>query len=170
MSRAVDLYFSFRFLKLLTEPWKSSEAYSEGIIDSKGKLLIKPSNFTTSDQKNAYTVFHRLVYNIKRVFEKLPFGSSRIKSYAAALYLIREETGMDESDIIDALDKMGVCTSVDLTESTLVPGEYMLNENVYEASKGAIIELTDTNPVGTFSGINIYKSTSGIYFTENNIK
>jgi hypothetical protein len=77
---------------------------------------------------------------------------------------------MDESDIIDALDKMGVCTSVDLTESTLVPGEYMLNENVYEASKGAIIELTDTNPVGTFSGINIYKSTSGIYFTENNIK
>ena len=36
-SRAGDLYYSFRFVKLLTTPWEETDAYKLGIIDENGK-------------------------------------------------------------------------------------------------------------------------------------
>ena len=36
-SRAGDLYYSFRFVKLLTTPWVESDAYKLGLIDENGK-------------------------------------------------------------------------------------------------------------------------------------
>ena len=36
MSRAVDLFVTYRFLKLLVTPWQKQEAYKLGIIDNKG--------------------------------------------------------------------------------------------------------------------------------------
>jgi len=41
MSRAIDLFVTYRFLKLLVTPWKKQEAYKQGIIDANGKTLIK---------------------------------------------------------------------------------------------------------------------------------
>ena len=133
---------------------------------------MKVKDFTTSAQKNAYSMFHRLVYNIKRIFEKVPFGSSRIKSYAAALFLIREETGMSEEDIMDVLDRLGIDTSSTLCEESeeIQIGDYILNEDVYGAKKGSVISVEDTNHTATFAGINIYKSTNGTYFTADNVK
>ena len=46
MSRAVDLFVTYRFLKLLVTPWEKQEAYKEGIIDKNGKTLIKSKDFT----------------------------------------------------------------------------------------------------------------------------
>jgi len=173
ISRAADLYYTYRFLKVLVTPWKDMEAYELGIIDEKGKNLIKARDLTTNDQKDAFTTFHRLVFNIKRILEKVPFGKSRIASYAAALYLLREETGMSEEAILSALEELGADASPNLNEDTtnLWPGSYILNESLTpNALKGSIIELSDTNPVGTFAGIDIYKSTKGILFTSNNVK
>ena len=34
MSRAVDLFVTYRFLKLLVTPWQKQEAYKLGIIDA----------------------------------------------------------------------------------------------------------------------------------------
>ena len=42
-SRGADLYFVFRFLRLLTMKYTSTEAYKLGIIDKKGKALKKSS-------------------------------------------------------------------------------------------------------------------------------
>ena len=39
MGRAVDLFVTYRFLKLLVTPWNKQEAYKQGIIDAKGKAL-----------------------------------------------------------------------------------------------------------------------------------
>ena len=36
MSRAIDLFVTYRFLKLLVTPWEKQEAYKEGIIDKNG--------------------------------------------------------------------------------------------------------------------------------------
>ena len=96
---AVELFITYKFIRLLVTPWKKTEAFDAGVIDNKGKLLIKGSQ-QTSAQKKTYTLFHKLVFNIKRLMEKIPFGKSRIASYAAALYLLKEETGMAEEDIL----------------------------------------------------------------------
>ena len=50
MSRAVDLFVTYRFLKLLVTPWEKQEAFKLGIIDKKGKNLIKSRDLTTEDQ------------------------------------------------------------------------------------------------------------------------
>ena len=99
MGRAIDLFVTYRFIRLLTTPFEKTDAfklgviYKEGVIDAKGKLLVKGKD-QTSAQKKAYTVFDKLVFNLKRILEKVPFGKSQIASYAAALFLLKEETGI----------------------------------------------------------------------------
>ena len=171
ISRAADLYYTYRFIKTLVTDWKDMDAYELGMIDDNGKNLIRAKDLTTAEQRNAFTTFHRLVFNIKRIMEKVPFGRSKIASYAAALYLLREETGMSENAIIKALDELGVDTSTDLSESnelTEWPGAYILSEDVNEDHpKGSIINLG--NVVDTFAGIAIYNTQENIFVTKQNI-
>jgi len=167
---AVDLFMTFKFIKLLTTPWKKTEAYDEGVINDKGKLLVKVNN-QTSAQKKTYTVFHRLVFNIKRILEKIPFGSSRIKSYAAALYLLKEETDMAEEDILKVLEDLGYDTSLDLNEEIkeINIGQHILNHNILENTKGTIVNLDSIEPVSYFAGVPIYKTRENIYISAGNI-
>src|SRR6056300_534319 len=118
ISRTGDLFYAYRFIKLLTTSWDDTEAYKLGIIDEDGKVLRKASTLQTNDEKSAYTVFHRLVFNIKRLLNKLPFGKTKLASWATALFLIKEETGMSEEALLKVLDKMDVSFEDSLFEST----------------------------------------------------
>jgi len=89
-SPAIDAFITFRFLKLLVTPFDKTEAFKYGIIDKNGKVLRKYKTLERIDERKAYTILHRLVFNIKRLLEKLPGGKSRLASYAAALFLIKE--------------------------------------------------------------------------------
>ena len=86
-----DFFYALRFLRLLTTKWERTTAYKLGLIDKKGKVLKKPEN---DKEKAAYNIFHRLVFNIKRLINKLPFGKSALASYLGALFLIKEHTGI----------------------------------------------------------------------------
>ena len=70
ISRTADLFYAYRFIKLLVTPWEKTEAFEFGIVDDNGKVLKKTSALKTSEEKAAYTVFHRLVFNIKRLLNK----------------------------------------------------------------------------------------------------
>ena len=175
ISRAADMYYTYRFLKLLVTKWEDMDAYKLGIIDEKGKNLIKYKKLEKNEQKDAFTTFHRLVFNIKRLMEMLPFGRSRLASYAAALYLLREETGMSEDAIMNALEELGLERTpddeFDLTEETLTPGEYILNATLNEDfSRGRVVILKDLEPVGKFSQTFIYKTEEGCYVTFDNLR
>ena len=89
-STAIDAFITFRFLKLLVTPFNKTEAFKLGIIDERGKVLIKYRKLERIEQRQAYTILHRLVFNVKKLIEKLPGGKTRLASYAAALFLIRE--------------------------------------------------------------------------------
>ena len=91
-SRGADLYFVFRFLRLLTMKWEKTGAYKHGIIDKKGKALKKSSELETVDEKASYTMLHRLVFKLRRLVEKVPIlGKSILLNYAAALFLLKEQ-------------------------------------------------------------------------------
>jgi hypothetical protein len=167
---AVDLFITYKFIRLLVTKWSDTEAYDEGVIDNKGKLLVKVANQTNA-QKKVYTVFHRLVFNIKRILEKIPFGSSRIKSYAAALYLLKEETDMAEEDILKVLEELGYDTTIDLNEDyiELKEGQHILNHDIQETTKGTIVNLDSIEPVDYFAGVPIYKTRENIFISINNI-
>ena len=77
MGRAIDLFVTYRFLRLLTTPFEDTDAYKLGIIDEKGNRIMqkrakKPEvELVTSEQKNSYTILHKLVFNIKKIFAKV---------------------------------------------------------------------------------------------------
>ena len=69
-----------------------------GIIDKNGGILRKKKTLKSIEEKEAYTMFDRLVWKLKRLMEKIPFGKSRLASYAAALWLIKEEKSFHGND------------------------------------------------------------------------
>jgi len=90
MSQIVDNLIAYRVLTMLIKPFSETDAYKLGIIDNKGKNLIKPSSLSTTEEKSAYTFLHRLVFNMKKIINKLPGGESKLKSFISAYFLIRE--------------------------------------------------------------------------------
>ena len=63
MGKAIDLFVTYRFLKLLTTPFKKTDAFKLGIIDEKGHRILKPKSskpaveLTTTEQKT-HTLFY----------------------------------------------------------------------------------------------------------------
>ena len=96
--RTIDTVITFRILKLLTTPWKDHEAFKLGLIDGNGKR-DKTKKLKTKEEKNAYTFLHRLVFNLKRLIEMLPLGKTKLASYATALFLIKEHTGLTSNQL-----------------------------------------------------------------------
>jgi hypothetical protein len=191
ISRAGDLFYAFRFLKLLVTPFDKTEAFKQGILDADGKILKRSKELKTDPEKSAYTVFHRLVFNIKRLLAKIPGGKSVIGRYGAALFLIKEHTGMSEEAIIKALEKfLDEDLSSDVLEENtwyqdgdqLIPGTYVLTQDAQSIETGEIIALKKNrivvedylDPAGDFKNINIYKvkhkaTNQNIYITNKDI-
>ena len=46
MGRAIDLFVTYRFLKLLTTPFNKTEAYKLGIIDKDGHRILKKNSIS----------------------------------------------------------------------------------------------------------------------------
>jgi len=86
-----NIYFVDQFLKKLVTPFNKTDAFKLGMIDEKGKILKRRRDLVTDDEKSAYNLSDTLIWNIKKLMGKIPGGKSRIASYAAALYLIKEQ-------------------------------------------------------------------------------
>lgn len=176
IKQAGDLVYTFRFLTLLVTPFDKTKAYEAGIIDENGKRR-KDFNKAQNREvyKNYYTPFHRLVFNIKRLMSQAPGGSSRLASYAAALFLIKENYSVSEKRILKALSEAGIDPTDILAEESnwfvlkngqLSPGVYRLkHEKVFEDVDVPVLPndkvkvAEDAMPVGDMFGINIYEAT-----------
>ena len=113
MGRAIDLFVTYRFIKLLVTPFDKTEAFKLGIIDAKGNRVMpppkngvrqtKPEPLRTTEEKNAYTILHKLVFNIKKIFDKVPGLRTRLGTYAAALFLLKDtfKESVDDPDVFE---------------------------------------------------------------------
>ena len=143
MAQITDTYMTFQFLKRLTTPFNKTQAFQLGLIDENGKKLKKAE---TKEEKNAITYFDRLVFNLKRLLSKVPGGSSKFASYAAALILVKEGANPKEHYSEDDLME-------DLVENMLMlEKESMKNlkellEDAPAMSTGAAVAGTGDDPV-----------------------
>jgi len=177
IKRAGDLVYTFRFLRLLTTPFEETEAFKLGIIDKDGKRN-KEFTLNTMDNrekyKDYYTPFHRLVFNIKKIMAKAPGGSSRLASYATALYLLKEKFSISDKLINEALAELGIDPLDFMTEQStwfvledkrLSPGVYkVLSNKVLNDTLDEIVREKDKikvnescYPIGEMFGIDIYE-------------
>ena len=192
MSRAVDLFVTYRFLKLLVTPWEKQEAYKQGIIDKNGKALKKARDLTTEAERESFTLLHRLVFNCKRIMQKIPIVRTRLGTYATALFLLKEKYNIDnlpEGEINQFLmeNKM-VSFDNNISEevigfgSMLPMGEYKLKDQVtgddeeIDAQPGDVVNaLEDTPPSDTILGVDVFpvihkRSNKIIYVSLEDIK
>ena len=192
MGRAVDLFVTYRFLKLLVTPWKKQEAYKQGIIDDKGKALKKARDLTTEAERESFTLLHRLVFNCKRIMQKIPIVRTQLGTYATALFLLKEKYNLDnlpegeinqflmENKLVSFDDK--ISEEVIGFGSMLPMGEYKLKDQVtaddeeIDAQPGDIVSaLEDTSPSDRILGVDVFpvihqKSNKIIYVSLEDIK
>jgi hypothetical protein len=90
MGKFVDSIITYRILKLLVTPFKKTDAFKLGIIDEKGNELKSMADLNTVEERDAYTLLHRLVFRLKKIIEKVPIANKQILSLAAAYSLIKE--------------------------------------------------------------------------------
>ena len=183
MGRAIDLFVTYRFLRLLTTPFEDTDAFKFGIIDEKGNRIKKKGStkpeveLATSELKNSYTILHKLVFNIKKIFNKVPGLRTKVGTYAAALFLLKDtfkesvdDPDMFEKEFIKYLKENDIELDDEISEEVigfgevLPKGEYVLvndilnkEEEELSAKKGdKVIAYDDEPPVDTVLGVEIF--------------
>jgi len=201
MGRAVDLFVTYRFLKLLTTPFEKTDAFKYGIIDADGHRIKIPKStepavkLTTSQLKNSYTILHKLIFNIKKLFAKVPGLRTKVGTYAAALFLLKdtfkehvEDPDMFEKEFMKYLKENKIELDREISEEVigfgevLPKGEYVLKNDILNkeeeeltAKKGdKVIAFEDEAPVDTILGVEIFpvihmKSQEKIYVSLEDI-
>ena len=201
MGRAIDLFVTYRFIKLLVTPFDKTEAFKLGIIDKDGKRTLvqgtdRPTTLNTIDEKNAYTILHKLVFNIKKIFSKVPGLRTKLGTYAAALFLLKDtfKEHVDDPDVFEKefmkyLKEEGYELDDTITETVigfgevLPKGDYVLvndilnkEEEELTAKKGdKVIAFEDVPPIDTVLGVEIFsvvheKTKEVIYVSLEDIK
>jgi hypothetical protein len=196
MGRAIDLFVTYRFIKLLTTPFENTDAFKMGIIDAKGNRTDK--KLYKVDEKNAYTVLHKLVFNIKKIFGKVPGLRTKVGTYAAALFLLKdtfkehiEDPQVFEKEFLKYLKENdiqlddSIVEEVTLDNGKLSKGIYVLTQDVVtggeeedeiEAIIGDEVEVfEDTPPEDTILGVDVFpvihkKTKQKIYVSAEDIK
>ena len=152
-NRAIDLIITYRVVKLLVTPFERQEAFKYGIIDKDGNVLKKYKTLQTTNEKNAYTILHRFVFNLKRILKRVGLGG-RLGSFAVALALLLRENKEYEQHKV-------------LLESTII--SYLKETNQYENllnEQGEVKSSYEQEPVMTCFGIDIYEK-DGELFSED---
>lgn len=145
-SRGIDLLITYRIIKLLVTPFDKQEAFKYGIIDKQGKVLKPWRTIQKTAEKQAYTILHRFVFNLKRLLAKAGIRG-RLGSFAVALAtLIRENKEFEEHQ--------------KLIESAVI--KYLKQENLYSEllqEEGHIVGYVplEDKPVNTCFGIDCYQ-------------
>ena len=98
MGRVIDALIAYRLLKLLVTPFNRTKAFKMGIIDDKGKVLIKAKQFKDkipankrAEAKKSYTLLIRFVFNLKRILSKVGIRGALGSAAAAAIAFFKEQ-------------------------------------------------------------------------------
>ena len=87
----VDIFLVYSFIKRIATPFKEWDAFKLGIIDDKGNILKSRKSLNTVKEQDAFGIYDLMILKLKRLLEKVPGGNTKVGSYAAALWLIKEE-------------------------------------------------------------------------------
>ena len=202
MGRAIDLFVTYRFIKLLVTPFEKQEAYKLGIIDKDGNRILiprtnKPTSLDKIAEKNAYTVLHKLVFNIKKLFGKVPGLRTKLGTYAAALFLLKDtfkedvDPQMWEKEFMKYLKENNyelddtISEEVELENGMLPKGVYKLVNDITfdkedadtpDALEGDEVQTFEaTSPSDTVLGVDIFSvihipTQSKIFVSAEDIK
>ena len=136
----VSNLIAYKILSMIVTPFNKTDAYKQGIIDEKGKVLKKASTLKTTAEKSSFTYLHRLVFNMKRIINKLPGGENRTKNMIAAFFLIKESYSKSKPVITESRLEQRykeILDVVDRQDVTLVEEEMIVNKFMEDVAANA---------------------------------
>ena len=142
-SRPIDLLIAYRVIKLLITPFDKSDAFKQGIIDKDGNVLKKYRTLQKTSEKQAYTMLHRFVFNLKRILAKTGIRGALGSFAVAAALLLRENKEYKKHKT--------------LIESTII--KHLKETNQYDDFLAEHREIPDIDdePIGTYFGVDVYE-------------
>lgn len=158
----ISSIYAYKFLRLITQNWKDTDAFKHGIIDAQGKVL----------KKGKLDYFTRLAFNIKKVLDKTAIGRSMTARYIVALALLKEsfpEQYKNNQEVL--LEAVRRLTEQDKNRET--SDEYYLNTEQSETILQFLREdMTTTSNMdmsdgggtsSSFAGCKVYDVDSSIF-------
>ena len=182
MSRIIDAVISYRILKLLVTPFNKTQAFKMGIIDDKGKVLIKSKDFlkTFSSQelpkaRKAYTMLIRFVFNLKRLLSKVGVRGPLSTAAAAAIAFFKEENGQNleiEKVVYKHLKENGFEFEVNENYGELLrPGTYRVKRDITDLEGDIVINIDEEvifeGKTDTIMGYDVFKYKNVYLTTED---
>ena len=176
MGRVIDALIAYRVLKLLVTPFNRSKAFKLGIIDDKGKVLIKSKDLPNSGpQREAYTLLIRFVFNLKRILGKVGIRGPLTTSAAAALAFFKEENGQNlevEKTVYKHLREKVFEFQVDENYGELLrPGTYRVNRDITDLEGDIVININEEivfeGNTDTIMGYDVFKYRNVYLTTED---
>ena len=181
MSRVIDALIAYRVLKLLVTPFNKTKAFKLGIIDEKGKVLIKSRDINKlpfpqrTEARKAYTMLIRFVFNLKKLLAKVgirgPIGSAA----AAAIAFFKEEYGNNlevEREVYKHLKEQGF--EFDISENygePLSEGTYKVKHDIYNLEGDIVINIDEQidfkTVTDTILGYDVFKYKDVYLTTED---
>ena len=175
MSRIIDAVIAYRILKLLVTPFNKTQAYKLGIIDDKGKVLIKSKQITTQQQRKAYTLLIRFVFNLKKLLAKVGIRGPLGTAAAAALAFFKEENGQNlevEKVVYKHLKENGFEFEVNENYGEpFKPGTYRVKRDITDLEGDIVINIDEEvifeGKTDTIMGYDVFKYKNVYLTTED---
>ena len=176
MGRVIDALIAYRVLKLLVTPFNKTKAFKLGIIDDKGKVLIKSKDLPNSGPKReAYTLLIRFVFNLKRLLGKVGIRGPITTSAAAAIAFFKEENGENlevEKTVYKHLRENGF--EFEIKENygePFKPGTYRVNRDITDLEGDIVININEEvifeGNTDTIMGYDVFKYRNVYLTTED---
>jgi len=182
MGRVIDAVIAYRVVKLLVTPFNKTQAFKMGIIDDKGKVLIKSKDFlkTFSSQelpkaRKAYTMLIRFVFNLKRLLSKVGVRGPLSTAAAAAIAFFKEENGQNleiEKVVYKHLKENGFEFEVNENYGELLrPGTYRVKRDITDLEGDIVINIDEEvifeGKTDTIMGYDVFKYKNVYLTTED---
>ena len=176
MSRVIDALVAYRVLKLLVTPFNKTEAFRLGIIDEKGKVLKKSRTIKKAEERNAYTLLIRFVFNLKRMLSKIGIRGPLGSAAAAAIAFFKEEHGENlevEKEVYKYLKEQGFEFEISENYGEPLPeGTYKVKHDIYNLDGDIAININEsiefTETTDTIMGYDVFKH-NGVYLTTEDL-
>ena len=176
MSRVIDAVIAYRVLKLLVTPFNRTKAFELGIIDEKGKVLKKSRDIKNAEERNAYTLLIRFVFNLKKLLAKIGIRGPLGSAAAAAFAFFKEEYGNNvevEKVIYNHLKEQGFEFQLDENYGEpLTEGTYKVKHDIYNSEGEIVINMDESvefkETTDTIMGYDVFKY-NGVYLTTEDL-
>jgi len=175
MSRVIDAVIAYRVLKLLVTPFNRTKAFELGIIDEKGKVLKKSRDIKNAEERNAYTLLIRFVFNLKKLLAKIGIRGPLGSAAAAAFAFFKEEYGNNvevEKVIYNHLKEQGFEFQIDENYGEpLTEGTYKVKHDIYNSEGEVVININESvefkETTDTIMGYDVFKYNDVYLTTED---